>query len=107
MNTPYSFDTHAARTSPTYAELKSRTRSITLRLLAAFVAIYGTYVGTSVYASGAVADAHVGPLSVAWLLALTATAMPVVIAVVFMRYSDRVLQPLADEVRALLVERDQ
>lgn len=84
---------------PAFRQLRSKTRLITGALLGLFVLIYGVYVGTAVYASDWVASRHIGPLSVAWVIAFAASLMPVSIALTFVRYSDNALEPLVTELR--------
>lgn len=86
-------------THPVFGQLKKKTRRVTTVLFALFVLIYGTYVGTAVYANHWVAEHHIGSLSVAWVIAFIASITPVTIALAYLSYSDKVLEPLAEDLK--------
>lgn len=91
-----------ARTAeqPRYAQLKSRYKRFVLPAVIVTLAWYFTYVLLGTYAREFMSTPVFGSINVALLLGLSQLALSFVFAGLYIRFANRQLDPLSDELRA-------
>jgi uncharacterized membrane protein (DUF485 family) len=83
-----------------FAVLRSALRRFVFPMTVAFLVWYALYVVLSAYARGFMNTKVVGNINVALIFGLLQFASTFLIAWLYVRYADRKLDPLADELRA-------
>lgn len=86
-------------TDPRFRELKRRLVSFVFPMSVAFLAWYVLYVLMSAYARGVMSHELIGSMNVALVFGLLQFVTTFGIAVLYSRYADRRLDPLAGELR--------
>ncbi|WP_046469327.1 DUF485 domain-containing protein [Allosalinactinospora lopnorensis] len=92
----------AMHSDPRFNELKRRLRVFVFPMSAAFMAWYLLYVVMSAYARDAMATVLFGPVNVALVFGVLQFLSTFGIAILYSRYADRRLDPLANELLAEL-----
>ena len=92
----------AMHTDPRFRELRTRLVRFVLPASVAFLAWYLLYVLLSAYADGFMSTKVVGRANIALFFGLLQFVTTFGIAVLYSRYANRRLDPLADELRAEL-----
>jgi uncharacterized membrane protein (DUF485 family) len=95
------------RDSAEFAELAARRRRLTIALMAVFVVWYGAFLVLAAYARHFMGESIYRGFTVGYLLALSLIAMTWLLAWVYIRVSNKELEPLAQRAagRAREVER--
>ncbi|AKG43484.1 DUF485 domain-containing protein [Streptomyces xiamenensis] len=92
----------AMHDDPRFQELRGRLLRFVVPASLAFFTWYLLYVLMTGYARGVMSTKVIGSLNVALVFALLQFVMTFTIAVLYSRYANRRLDPLADELRAEL-----
>lgn len=85
--------------SPEFAELRRRFRGFIFPMTALFLVWYFTYVLLSTYAAGFMSTKVIGNINVGLLLSLGQFVSTFVITLVYRRWADRTLDPVAERLR--------
>ncbi len=88
-----------------FAELRRRVRGFVFPMSIAFLAWYLLYVLMSAYARGFMAQKLLGNINVAYVFGLLQFISTFLIALVYSRYANNKMDPLADKLRHELEER--
>ena len=86
--------------SPDFQELRRRVRGFVFPATVAFLAWYLLYVLMSAYARGFMAQKLLGNINVAYVFGLLQFVSTFLIALLYSRYMNRRVDPLADDLRA-------
>jgi uncharacterized membrane protein (DUF485 family) len=89
----------AVQESPEFAELKRSHRSVVFPLALLFLAWYFLYVLLADYAHGFMAREVVGNINVGLVFGLLQFVSTFAITMLYVRYADRKLDPLAERLR--------
>jgi uncharacterized membrane protein (DUF485 family) len=96
----------AAQDSPEFAELRRRFRRFAVPMTVAFLAWYLLYVLLSSYAHDFMSTKVFGDVNLGLLLGLGQFVTTFLITTLYVRYSSRTTDPIADEMRARLESGD-
>lgn len=96
----------AMHSDPRFARLKRSLLTFVFPMSAAFLAWYLLYVLMSAYARGVMSTVLFGKVNLALVFGLLQFITTFGIAVLYSRYADRRLDPLADDLRAELTGAD-
>ena len=88
-----------------FAELRRRVRGFVFPMTVAFLAWYLLYVLMSAYARGFMAQKLLGNINVAYVFGLLQFISTFLIALVYSRYANNKMDPIADKLRHELEER--
>lgn len=94
------FSFAAVQEQPDFAELRHRLRSFVFPMTVAFLAWYLLYVLCSAFARGFMAHKLVGNINVGMIFGLLQFISTFGIAILYSRFANRRLDPLADKLRA-------
>ena len=94
----------AVEQTPEFAALRKALRGFAFPLTFAFLAWYALYVVLSAYARGFMAHKLVGNINVALVFGLLQFVSTFAIAWLYVRYADRRLDPLADELKTRVLD---
>ncbi|GAA1389884.1 hypothetical protein GCM10009613_29600 [Pseudonocardia kongjuensis] len=92
----------AAARSPEFAELRSRQRRFLIPATAGFLSWFFLFIALNAWAPGLLGTRVLGDLTLVVLLAIGQFASTFAITAAYVRYADRRLDPLADEIRERL-----
>jgi uncharacterized membrane protein (DUF485 family) len=95
-----------AQDSPEFAELRRRFRRFAVPMTVAFLAWYLLYVLLSTYAKGLMSTEVFGNVNLGILLGLGQFVSTFLITQLYVRYSGRTTDPIADGMRERLEARD-
>jgi len=95
-----------AQDSPEFAELRRRFRRFAVPMTVAFLAWYLLYVLLSTYAHDFMSTEVFGNVNLGLLLGLGQFVSTFAITTLYVRYSGRTTDPIADEMRERLEDRD-
>ena len=95
-----------AQDSPEFAELRRRFRRFAVPMTVAFLAWYLLYVLLSTYASDFMSTEVFGNVNLGILLGLGQFVSTFLITQLYVRYSGKTTDPIADEMRERLENRD-
>jgi len=101
---PRSVDWHAVDALPEFRELVARRRAFVLPATIFFLAWYFGFIIAAGYAPGTLGESVYQGLTVGYVWALTQFLMVAVLGVAYLRYSERVLDPLRERVVARTAE---
>jgi len=88
------------QSTPEFQELRRRYRSWVLPVTAAALAWYFLYVGLAAYAPGFMGRKVFGNINIGLLLGLGQFASTFGVTALYIRYANRVLDPVSDKIRA-------
>lgn len=97
--TPGAPDWAAAQASPDFQELRRRLRGFVFPVTAGFLAWYLLYVLLASFATDFLATPVLGNINLGLILGLLQFVSTFAITVVYIRYADRVLDPLSSKLR--------
>jgi uncharacterized membrane protein (DUF485 family) len=97
---PHTSSYLAVEQTPEFAALRRALRRFVFPMTVAFLVWYALYVLLSAYARGFMNTKVVGNINVALVFGLLQFASTFLIAWAYVRYADRRLDPMADELRA-------
>ncbi len=92
-------DWESIQSSPEFQDLRHRLRSFVFPVTAGFLAWYLLYVLLATYASGFMSAKIAGNITVGLAFGLLQFVSTFAITLWYMRYSDRRLDPLAEQLR--------
>lgn len=104
---PPSADWDEVQSSAEFTELRRRLRSFVFPMTAAFLAWYLLYVLMATYARGFMSTKLVGEINVGLVFGLLQFVSTFLITALYVRYANRRLDPLAEQIRARLEDGDQ
>jgi len=88
------------QSTPEFQELRRRYRGWVLPVTAAALVWYFLYVGLAAYASGFMGQKVLGNVNIGLLLGLGQFASTFGVTALYIRYANRVLDPISDKIRA-------
>ncbi|KAA1034611.1 DUF485 domain-containing protein [Pseudonocardia sp. EV170527-09] len=97
--TPGAPDWAAAQASPDFQELRRRLRGFVFPVTAGFLGWYLLYVLLASFATDFMATPVLGNINLGLILGLLQFVSTFAITVVYIRYADRVLDPLSSKLR--------
>ena len=97
---PHTSSYLAVEQTPEFAAMRRALRRFVFPMTVAFLVWYALYVLLSAYARGFMNAKVVGNINVALVFGLLQFASTFLIAWAYVRYADRRLDPMADELRA-------
>jgi len=101
---PHTSSYLAVERTPEFAALRQALRGFAFPLTVAFLLWYALYVVLSAYARGFMDTKVVGNINVALVFGLLQFVSTFVIAWLYVRYADRRLDPLADQLKTRVLE---
>jgi uncharacterized membrane protein (DUF485 family) len=100
-------DWEALEESPEFQRLVGERRRFVLPALGAFVALFGGFLVLTAYARDFMAKQPIGSFSWAYLLALGLIVMTWTIVWLYLRWSERHLAPLAEQIAGADAESER
>lgn len=98
-------DWRAVEESPEFRELVRRRRAFVMKATIAFMGVFLTYLVLISFAPGTMGTELTDGLPIAWLAAMAQVLLTWIVAWAYLRFADRVLEPLERRAAEAVLER--